>query len=74
MDAFTRARHYEKIAARYQELAKLARLPYVSDLYLTYAARYERMAAEASPAHERAARVPTRHPRATGKGPRRRRG
>jgi hypothetical protein len=32
MDAFTRARHYEKIAARCQELAKLAQLR-VGDIY-----------------------------------------
>jgi hypothetical protein len=76
MDAIARARHYEKIAARYKELAKLAQLPYVSDLYLTYAARYARMAEQASLVGERSARIATRPPRAIAKlkGPRARRG
>ena len=67
MDAFTKARHYEKIAARYRELAKLAQLPYVSDLYLTYAARYARMAAQASRPQERPAGIAVRQPRAAEK-------
>jgi hypothetical protein len=47
MGDFVRAQHFRKIAARYEELAKLEQLPYVSDLYRTHAARYVRMAEQA---------------------------
>jgi hypothetical protein len=47
MDDFVRAQHFQKIAARYEELAKLEQLPHVSDLYRTHAARYVRMAEQA---------------------------
>jgi hypothetical protein len=63
MDTLIRVRHYEQIAARYQELAKLAQLPYVSALYLTYAARYARMAEQVSRVQEHSPRIGTQRPR-----------
>jgi hypothetical protein len=53
MDTFVRADHFRKIAGRYEELAKLAQVPHIGDLYRKYAARYVRMA-DGSPEQEEA--------------------